>query len=199
MAEKKLVIVPSMEHKAAPIPFAVVSGDGVPNHDEDGFIYLATVGLSKKQAKELRGEVLEFWEDHKPKAAKEKPANWDGITYKTDDGDIQATFRTQVSFGEKKNKISIVDGQQNKLDPDVFGSIGAGSTGRIVVGMKMYKSKNKYGVSLFLEAIRLVTFSAYVGTDATAAFGDEDEGDALSDTPSKAEKKAKKKKKKSKK
>jgi len=183
MAERKVVVVPNEdEFKPAPIPFAIVTGEGVDNYDGDGKEYTASIILNKKQAKFFRDEVLEFWEDNKPSDVEdEKPANWKNIVREGKDnyeGDYILYAKTQTHFGDKPNIVTIVNHEGTKLAPEEFGMIGKGSEGRLAVVLSVYKQgkgKNaRAGVSVFLSAIKLTDFSPLESNGGAAAFGTEE-------------------------
>ena len=198
-AVKKSLVIPAIGEDVAEITFGCVAGDGMVNYDEDGNEFLLTLAVDDDLKEDIEEQVLEFWEDHKPSNAGDEPDNFDGLFWENDDGDTFITFRTQAEFKGKPNIIPISDAKNNKLDPEVFGNIGAGSTGRAIIGLKIYEYKKKAGVSRYLEGVRLVTFSPYTagGLDV-----EEEDGDALGGGGAPAEdkpEKDKKKKKKSKK
>lgn len=203
MSEKITVVVPNEDQfKPAPIPFAVVTGEGVDDFDGVDKEYTASIVLNKKQAKFFRDEVMEFWEENKPKSAKDEPANWKNIVREGKD-DYEGSFmlyaKTKTHFGDKANVVTIVNHEGTKLDPEEFGLIGKGSEGRLAVTLSIYsqgKGKNmKAGVSIFLSAIKLTKFSGFESNGAANAFGKED-GEVDAAGGFKSEKKDKKKKKK---
>jgi len=173
---KKSIVVPSLDFKPARMPFGVVSQGGVDNFDRDGKEYSVSVELGKKQEKWLRGEVMEFWNENKPSGAGDEPANFANVV--RDDG--RAYFKTQVEFDGKPNIVKIVDGKKNPLDPEQFGSFSGDTTGRVSCTMGIYTSGRAAGVSLYLNAVQLITFEPYEGSDSTGGFGD-DEGEAITD------------------
>lgn len=203
--EKATIVVPAEgEFPPAPIPYAVVSGDGVPDYNHiksngkrGGFEYTATVILTKKEDKHFRLQVMEFWENNKPKSAGAKPENWKNITRTDDEGVIKLYAKTKTEFDGKPNRVTIIDGKRNNLDPEVFGRIGEGSEGRLAVGLSIYQGDD-YGVSVYLKAVKLTKFKELVIGDASGAFS-EDEGDDLSGTYVTGEDEEPKKKKKKKK
>ena len=198
-AVKKTIVVPAIGEKAAEILFGIVTGKGMANYDEDGNEYVLTLAVTDKMRKSFEEQVLEFWEDHKPKGADDEPDNFDNMFWENEDGETFITFRNQTSSGDKPNIIPISDAKNNKLDPETFGHIGAGSTGRAIVGLKIYEYKKKAGISRYLEGVRLITFGPYTAGGLDLA---EEEGDALDSggaSAERAEEKPKKKKKKKKK
>ncbi len=181
-ADKKLVVVPSTEFKPAVLPFGVVTGEGVDNYEKTAKQYSVSALLGKKEEKELRAEVLAFWEEFVVR---------DGKAY----------FKTATNFGEgKPNIINIVDGKRNPLNTSEYGLFGGTSEGRLAVDLKIYSDGRgtPKGVSMFLSAVQLTKFEALSAGGGTSAFGEED-SDAIAEhgfEDSEPKKKKKKKKKK---
>lgn len=159
------------------ILFAVVTGRGVDNYDKDGYIYKVAVELDKDEEKRIRKEAKAFWNANKSKDQGDEPANWENITYKDKEGNRAISAQTKVEINGDPVVVGLVDGQRNKLDPKVYGSIGKGSTGAISITMKIYQSGRKEGVSLFLNAVQLGTFVPYSGGggDHSGDFGETDD------------------------
>ena len=204
-ATKVTLVIPNREKfPPAPIPFGVVTGEGVDNFDEDGKEYSISIILGKKERKHILSTVLEYWEENKPEGAGDEPDNFENIVRKGDEGDYILYSKTQTEFKGKANIVTIRNHEGVKLDPEEFGNIGKGSEGRIAVKMGIYTqgkgTKMKAGVSLYLAAVQLTEFVAYEGGDASDAFGDEDgHVDGGEFKPEKKKEKKKKKKKKEKK
>ena len=198
-----LVIPREGDFEPSAIPFGCVTGEGVPNYDEDGFEYSASIILSKKAKKDVLETVMNHWEKNKPEGAGDEPDNFDNIVRETEDGENILYSKTQTHFGSKENKVTIVNHLQEKLDPEEFGNIGAGSEGRLAVKMGIYTqgkgSKMKAGISMYLSAVKLTKFVPYEGSDGASAFGEGDSGDVDSKHGFKSETKAEKKPKKNKK
>ena len=202
MAKDKVTLVVPNEEKfnPAPIPFGVVTGEGVHNYNEDGYEYSVSIILDKKQAKDVREEVMNFWDEHKPSGAGDEPANIKGIVREGKD-DYEGSFimyaKTQTNFGEgKPNIIPIVNHEGTKLDPAEFGLIGKGSEGRLAVNLAIYVQGKKKGVSVFLSAVKLTKFEKYEPSGGASAFGSNDEGEVSGEGGFKSEKKKDKKEKK---
>ncbi len=193
--DKKLVIVPAAEFDPATLPFGVVTGDGVDNYDKDGKEYSVSAILGKKEAKALKAEVLEYWEANKGKATADEPANF-GNVVREKDGEFKAYFKSKTHFGDKENKISIVDAKRNPLDTTEYGLFGGESKGRVAVLLAIYSGGGKpKGVSMFLSAVQLTEFQELsAGGGAASAFGEED-GEAIAEHGFDDEKPKKKKKK----
>ena len=129
MSERKVIVIPNEDKfDPAPIPFGVVSGQGVPDYDNmkskgkrGGFQYSVSIQLDKKQAKDVQDEVMEFWEDNKPKQGGDEPANFENIVRKGKD-DYKGTFilyaKSKTEFDGKPNVIAIVNHEGTKLDPE---------------------------------------------------------------------------------
>ena len=202
MAKDKVVVVIPDEKKfdPAPIPFGVITGEGVDNYNEDGKEYSVSMVLDKKQAKHLHGQVMDFWEEHKPAGAGKEPANIDGIIRKGKD-EYKGTYivyaKTQTEFNDKPNVIGIVGvdkaGVLQKLDPEEYGFIGAGSEGRLAVTFSVYVQGKKKGVSVFLSGVKLTKYVKYEASGGVSAFGSDDKGE-VSDAGDFSKGKKKKKK-----
>jgi hypothetical protein len=205
-AEKKdrlVVVVPNEEKfKPAPIPFGVISGDGVDNYEGDDKEYTVSLLLSKKENDDFRDTVMEFWDEFKPNGAGDKPDNWKNLTRKDKENDKGFILyaKTRTHFGDKPNVIDIRNHEGSKLDPEEYGSIGKGSEGRIAVTLIPYARKRDFGVSVFLSAVKLTKFVKFESSGGGAAFGAE-AGDVEADgfKPEKKDKSKKKDKKKKKK
>jgi len=190
--EKKLIVVPNIEFKAAVLPFGVITGVGVDNYEKTAKQYSVSAILNKKEEKALRVEVMDFWNEFKGKGTKE-PANFKNIVR----ADGKAYFKTAVDFGEgKPNTINIVDGKRNPLDINEYGLFGGTSEGRLAVDLKIYSDGRgtPKGVSMFLSAVQLTKFEA-LAAGGSSAFGEED-GDAIASHGFEAPEPKKKKKKK---
>ena len=198
MADRKSLIVPNMDHPAADITFGVVTGEGLPDYENrkkrgDGMEYIVTIKVDKGTKKQIEADFLEYWNDNKSKKAPKKPDNWKGLFRKNEEGDTLFSARTKTEFNGKPKVIQITDAKNNKLDPETFGSIGAGSTGRIVTNLSIFNEGSEdEGIGYYLEAVRLITFSPYTGGSIDI---DEEEGDALGGGGAPAESKKEKKKK----
>jgi len=204
-SNKLTVVVPNEDDfKPAEIPFAVVSGEGVPDYDkvkskgkrgENQFT--ATIILNKKEKKDFLETVMDYWEDNKPRDGEDEPANYDNIVRedKEDSSKFLLYAKSKTEFNGNPNKIAIVNHEGTKLDPEEFGKIGKGSEGRLAVTLPVYGDDEDAGVSVFLSAVKLTKFVAYVGGDASAAFGSED-GEVEGEGGFKSEKKKDKKRKK---
>jgi hypothetical protein len=209
MSERKLIIVPSEDDfKPAPIPFAVVTGDGVPDYDHmkskgkrGGMQYSASVLLTKKERQSVIDEILEFWEENKPKKAGDEPANFKNIVRKDKEGDGYIMYaKSKTEFDGSPNVIPVVNHEGTKLDPAEYGKMGKGTKGRLAITLAVYGDDEDAGVSTYISAIKVTKFAPLVSGNAAAAFGKEDgEVDGAGGFKAeKAEKKDKKKKKKNK-
>ena len=198
-ADKLNLVIPDPEQfDAAQLPFGVISGEGVDDYDEEGKEYTVSMVVSKKVEKWLRNEIMEFWDEYKPSGAKDEPANWENLTRTNDKGETRAYFKTKTEFEGRPNKIGLVDGQLNKLDPETYGSFGGESEGRVSATIMSYSKKNKHGISMHLSGVQLEVYEELSGGDGTSGFSAG--GNAVSDDNGfKGEKKKKKKGKKKKK
>jgi len=210
--DKVTIVVPNeAEFGPAEIPFGVVTGDGVPDYDNQksngrrgGMNYAVTLILSKKENKFFRKQIMEFWEDNKPKHGEDEPANFAKMTRKDKDNKKQVLLfaKTQTKFETEdgeiiKNKVGIINHKGDKLDPETHGNIGKGSKGRLALTLAVYGDDEDAGVSVYLSGVKLTDFVAFEASGGTAAFGEE-EGNVSADHDFSKEKdhgKSKKKKK----
>ena len=171
---KKGIIIPA-EGDFSPVEMSgKVSGKGFPNFDgEPDKEYSVAIKPDKKAKKWLVDQVMTFWEENKPSAAGDVPANFEGLLRRTD-GKIY--IKTATMFDGERNEIPIVNHKGAQLDPKKYGNFGDGTLGRVSATMSIYKQGKKYGVSLFLNAVKITHFEPYMGGGADA-FGTE-EGDA---------------------
>jgi len=192
MDSKAVVLITTEKNN---ILYAALTGKGVKYDDRSAYKYKVSIEVSKAEAKRIKAEVLELWEQVKSSDQGSKPANWKNIVYKTKDGKLAVTADTNVEFDGEPIEIPIREGKRNELlDPKKFGSIGAGSTGRVSFNLKGYESGRKEGISMFLRGLQLSTFVPYVGgTDTSGDYDTDDEADDLSGgaayVPEKKEKK----------
>ena len=178
--------------------FVCITGKGMKINKKNKYLsYKVSLEIPESEAIRIRGIAQALWDEFKPKGADDEPAN--DLVYENDDGlfFINPHARVENAEGEP-TEIGIVNSVPKKLDPAVFGSIGKGSTGHVNVNFTTYDE----GVSMYLNGIQLINYTAYVGGkgDGTSGFTAK-KGQDLGDgkTFSKKEKKDKKKKKKSKK
>lgn len=197
-ADKLNLVIPDPEQfEAARLPFGVISGEGVDDYDEVGKEYTVSMVLGKREEEWLREEIMDFWEEYKPSGAGDEPANWDNLTRTNDEGETRAYFKTKTEFDGRHNKIGLVDGQLNKLDPETYGSFGGDTEGRISATIMTYSKKKKHGISMHLSGVQLEAYEELSGGDGTSGFSAE--GNAITDDNGfKGEKKKKKKGKKKK-
>ncbi len=199
---KLQVVIPNEDKfDPAPLPFVAVYGKGVPDYDHKmsngkrgEMQFTASVLLTKKEAKFFRQEVLEFWEDNKPKGASDEPKNWKNIVRdakdSTDGRDYIVYAKSKTEFdGEPNTSIAIVNGDGDKLDPEQFGTAGKGSVGRILVTLATYGTGSDAGVSVYISAVKYIHHVPPSGGDAAAAFGKKEGGDIKGNGGFKSEKK----------
>lgn len=178
--------------------FAVISGKGFKAHKRNDYMsYKVTLEIPESEAKRLIKEIKAFWKENKPKDGGKNPDNLESLVYfneKTEKWSISPHSRTK--FEDKDVKIGIVDCEGEKLDPEVFGKIGAGSTGYVSMNLTTYDE----GVSMYLNSVQLMEFVPFAGGsgDGSGNFTKK-KGKTLSGEKSfsKKEKNKKKKKKKS--
>lgn len=175
MSELVSVVTPVGE-----LHYVHISGQGKQNYNEDGYNYVATIHIPKKEAQPLidkieeilgevkKGEVL------KSKGFRELLKDEDGVYYPTSnttdrDADAEPTgiiafvFSTSTTFADGKTKKISVYNSANPPTKINLGEakIGNGSKGAISGKLKRYVSGKSVGVSLFLNAVQLVEFIEY--------------------------------------
>jgi len=190
--DKLTIVVPNEEQfNPAPIPFGVITGDGVPDYDNiksngkrGGYQYSISIILNTHQRASVLKQVMEFWNAHKPKRAGAEPANFKNIVREAKD-DYAGSFimyaKTQTEFNGKPNVVGIVNHSGTKLDPSHFGYIGKGSEGRLAVTLLVYGDGDEAGVSVFLSAVKLTKFVKLEASGGVSAFGTNDKGDVEAD------------------
>jgi len=186
------------------VTFSSITGEGVDNIDKKYKIYKCAVIVSDAEKERILKQVKKFFKDNKSKDYKgKKPANWDNIVFTDKAGNnvISPYSRVDPKGDGKQVDITLVDGNRNPLDKDVYGSIGSGSKAAISSNIKMYESVGKEGVSIFLTAVQLVTFVPYTGGGNAAGNFEviEDSENLAGDAANFAKKEEKKKDKKKKK
>lgn len=144
------------------IEFASITGKGIKiNPKNKYFSYKVSMVVTKEEAKRINERRLALWEEYKPKGAPDEPAN--ELVYKhPDTGKYYINPHCPVENADGSDAvIGIVDSSEdlNKLDPEVFGKIGKGSTGHVNVNFTVYEE----GVSMYLNGLQLVEFVPYAG------------------------------------
>lgn len=196
MAEKK-VYEEIQNEEIGDFKFAVITGKGFKAHKRNDYnSFKVTLEITKTEAKRLQKIVKKFWKKNKPKDANKIPANYDSLVYYNENTKAWSISpSSRVSFDDRDVKIGIVDCDGSKLDPEVFGRIGEGTTGYVSMNLTTYDE----GVSMFLNAVQLIDFVPFAGGsgDGSGNFGAK-KGKSL-DGEKKFSKKKKKKSKKEKK
>jgi len=180
-----------------------ITGQGKENYDGDGYDYVATVDVPKKEAKLFMSEIDEFLEDNQPS----KSHKLRSLPYRTHkDSDkipkdmVRFNFKTQTTFesGDTR-KINLFNHKNERVSLPDGTKIGNGSVGLISGKITIYTGKKDYGATLWLNGIQILKFEEYI---EDSGFEEQDDGDFENfDTnlePGVEEKKEKKKKKKKK-
>ena len=203
--------VKSIQSPQGDLKYCFITGQGrLKPRSKDEYSYSGAVILSKKAGKKFYKEIVEFFNEHKPKKCKlDEPENT--IYQKLDDGRWMFQFRTNTVFVDKKtkeekpNKVKLFNSKNLERELPEGVGIGDGSTGSILGAMQVYegdtvKGKVSAGCSMYLNAIRLAKFVKYEGgasfddDGAEGDFEDFDSADFPEETPKKEKKKGKKKK-----
>jgi len=189
MADKAYMKVTTEE--IGDIVFAAITGKGIKLNPKNKYhSYKVSVRIPKSEAKRLQKIIKEFWEENRPKGSPKKPANFDSLVYKHKDGNYYINPHSQTEFDGEPVRIGIVDAETNKLDPEVFGKIGEGSTGRVSFNLTTYDE----GVSMFLRGVQLINYVPYSGgSDGSNDFDEVKGGKPLVDGDGFKKKKKKKK------
>ena len=133
--------------------------------------YTATVVVEPDAAQECIEALDALWEEHKPKGATTPKS----MGYKElDDGSVSFVMKTKVTYpnGDQK-KIRIYNAKAEQIQLPEDKKIGNGSVGRASGIASIYDAgKAARGVTLYLDAIQLIKFVEYTGSDNF----EEDEG-----------------------
>lgn len=174
------------------LEWVVITGEGKANLSGK-LEYLASLVLEGAEADALKAKIDEFWKEHKPKGFNKAPKStgYYPHTVKTDEVDehgkaIMAetgktvfVFKTGVTWPDGKPKK--IEVRNSKNNPVNLGDtkIGNGSIGRILGAAGIYEVKAPKGnnlidagVTLYLNAIKLLKLEEYVGG---AQFSDNDD------------------------
>jgi hypothetical protein len=139
-----------------------ITGQGKTNLSGDQ-IYCADVVLPTETAQPLIDKLEAFWEENKPKGAKEaksmgyRPAN-DECT------EWAFSFKTKTTYpsGDQK-KIKVYNAKVKEIEvPDTV-RVGNGSEGCLAGVAAIYIAGKNVGVTLYLDSIQLVKFVEYKG------------------------------------
>ena len=177
----KIVIVPDTGLEVANLPFGIIAGEGKDNYEGTDKEYTVCINLTKKSAKILKEEILDFWEENKGQSKLDKPKFFETMIKTREDGSRYVYVTSKTKYDGKPMSIKIVDGKRNPLDPDKYGSFGGTTTGRVAVSLAIFSDgKNiPQGVGRYIGSVQLTSFSSLGGNDGSDAFGEED-GDDLS-------------------
>lgn len=154
--------------------WAFVTGQGRKNlngHDE----FTIQVEVPEKDAKAAMDEITNFWNDNKPKGAKEPKS----LGFKVVGGNAIFTLKTKTSYADGKIKeVRIFDASAKRITMPEGMRIGNGSRGIASGIMSVYDAGvAARGVTLFLDAIQITKFVEY--SDGNAGFDSEDDEGGL--------------------
>jgi len=172
------------------LEWVYIDGDG--KEDLQGVNkYQADVVLTPEKAKPFMAMVKEFWEENKPKGAKdakslgvyphkvkdEEASSEAGETVYKETGNTVIRFKTNTTYQSGDPKVvKIFNSKGNEIS--LHGKkIGNGSRGRVNGVMAIYNiNKATCGVSFYLNAIQLSKFVEFTGGANFDAI-DEEEGE----------------------
>lgn len=146
------------------IRWAYLTGQGKKNLngvDE----YTIQIVCSQEEAQNAIEQIQTFWDENKPKGAKDPKS----CGYKIDDqGNIVFTLKTKTTYQDgtpKDIRIFNAKAELVKLPEGV--RVGNGSRGRASGIMAIYDGGvAARGVTLYLDAVQLTKFQQYSGVDA---------------------------------
>ncbi|BAF69569.1 ssDNA-binding protein [Nitratiruptor sp. SB155-2] len=157
-----------------------VTGQGRPNlNGENQYQAVLVLPDGSKEADDLIAQIEQFWEDNKPKNARDPKS----MGYRTNkDGEIEFNFKTSTTFPDgTAKKVKIFDSRAVEVTREL--KIGNGSEGRISGMMAIYDNGPNKGVTLYLNSIQLLKYKEYDGSSAAGFEPVEDGGFTADDVP----------------
>lgn len=157
--------------KNAVVAFAVLTGEGRNGRKKENEYTLA-VEVTPKQKQKIIDEVLEFWDENKPKKAnapKEDPNNWF-----TESQSNKKNFVFWASEVVSKN-ITRKKAEGSEYGLKHFADLGSGSEVDAEYRFFMYDNEYGSGVSVRLSAVCLNKYVKYAGGGSSL------DGDTLDD------------------
>lgn len=153
--------------------WATIAGAG--REDLNGrLIYTIDVVMPIEEAQPLMDQIHQFWDENKPKGAKDPKST--GFK-QLDTGDICFTLKTATTYPKSGDPKTIVvyDAKAQRIEWPAEKKIGNGSIGRASGMAAIYDAGvAARGVTLYLDAIQLVKLVEYV---QDAGFDADDDGD----------------------
>ena len=159
--------------------------------------YTVDLVLDADAAEQAKADIQEFWEDNKPKGAKEPKSlgfyphrvrnpEWDGEDPDTkwlETGKTVLRFKTGTAYPNGDQKIiKIFNAKGNEVSLQGK-KIGNGSRGRVSGAMDIYDiNAASRGVTLYLNGVQLSKFVEYTGGVNFSEMEDED-GDGFEGVP----------------
>jgi hypothetical protein len=170
------------------VAFAVLTGEGRKGKKSENEYTLAVV-MSGKDRKKFLDKVYGFWEENKPKKAKEPkddPKKW----FSEKDG-VAALWSSEVV----SKKITRKRKPGTNFTLKEFETLGAGSNVDVEIRIFLYDNSYGSGVGMRLSALQLNEYKKFTGGGGTSLEGEEiDDEDIVEETekPKKKKKKGKK-------
>lgn len=136
-------------------------------------IFTADVKIPMETAQPLIDEIYAYWEDNKPKGAKDPKSTG----FKEDgEGNVIFTLKTATSYPSGDNKIiNVYDARARRTE---LGDkrIANGSEGRLAGAYSIYDAGvAARGVTMYLDSIQVTKLIEYTG--GGASFPADDDGD----------------------
>lgn len=183
--------VQAYESPVGDLEWVFITGEG--KEDLQGVMkYQADVVLSAEVGEQVKESVMSFWEENKPRGAKQpksiglyphtvkdeeaSKAEGENIYKKT--GKVVIRFKTGTEYVSGDQKIiKTFNSKGNEVS--LHGKkIGNGSRGRCIGSIAIYNiGKATQGVTFYLDAVQLSKFVEFVGSATPSGAIDEEDGD----------------------
>jgi hypothetical protein len=168
------------------VAFAVLTGEGRQGKKSENEYTLAVV-MSDKDRKKFLDKVYAFWEENKPKKAKDPkddPKKW----FSEKDG-VTALWASEVV----SKKITRKRKPGTNFTLKEFETLGAGSNVDVEIRLFMYDNSFGSGVGMRLSAVQLNEYKKFTGGGGASLEGETIEDDDIVEASDKPKKKKKKK------
>lgn len=145
------------------LKWCYITGEGKENL-QGQMQYTASVYVTPEEAAPFIEKLEAFWEDNKPKGAK-NPKTLGYHEEKDKDGELTGligfTFKTGVVFPDGSKKV--IDTYNKSRAKVSLGTkrIGNGSRGALSGQMGIYDQPGNAGVTLYLNAVQIIDFVEY--------------------------------------
>ena len=158
------------------LEWVFIDGDGKP--DLQGVPkYQVDLVLEPEVAEAFREKVMSFWEENKPKGAKEpkstglyphkvkdeKASSEAGENVYTDTGKTVVRFKTNTQYQNGDPKVVKVFNSKGSEISLMGKKIGNGSRGRVNGAMDIYNVPSGKGVTFYLNGVQLSKFVEFTG------------------------------------